>query len=973
MNGVISIAKKELRAYFASPIAPLFLFAFLGVTLFTFTSVELFFSRGIADVRPLFLWLPRLLVFLGAALTMRLWSEEQKLGTLELLLTLPVDKTKLVLGKFLAALALVAIALALTLHVPIAVSMMGDLDWGPVVGGYAAALLVAAAYIAIGLCISAITENQIVALIFTSLSCGLLYLVGSDAVTAAAGVRGAEILEALGSGSRFESIRRGVIDLRDLLYYGSITGLFLVLNVVILMAKGWSQGSNTRARRTNAVMFAVLVGANLVLLNVWMHGVTAVRVDLTERQEYSVSDVTKNLVRSLPEPLLIRGYFSEKTHPILAPMVPQIRDMITELGVVSKGKVRTEFVDPRTDEDLEKEANQSYGIKSFPFRIADRHDVGVVNSYFSILVKYGDQYEVISFDQLIEVQVSGQGNVEVKLRNLEYDMTRAIKKVAYGFQTLEALFADLKGDASLTAYMTPDKLPENFKTVPASVEKIAKELVTESGGKLKFETVNPDATPTGRQELFQKYGFKPFAVSMFSQDTFYLHLVLKVGDQVQQIVPSESLSEADIKKELVAALRRSAPGFLKTVGVFKVLDEASQHPQVPGRPPPQPQDVTRLFTQQLGETYQVRDVDLKDGRVPGDLDVLVVYGPKNLDDKQRFAIDQYLMRGGAVIVAAGKYELDVSSGESLNVKKHELGIEDMLASYGVTVGDELVLDPQNEAFPIPVVRDLGGVRIRDIQLVPYPFFVDIRSNGMDQDSAVVKGLPAVTMQFATPLLATVPTPAEGQKPIRELTTLLRTTEGAWLQTDTNVQPDFQKFPQAGFGPSGDRKSHVLAVALKGKFESYFKDKASPLFGADQPGGEGDRTGRTIKESPDDARLVVVSSSSFISDIVLSISRQTGSDRWTTNVQLLQNLVDWSVEDVDLLSIRSRGTFARVLMPMDSKTATQWELALYLIPTALLFVLVLVTKGRRRSMQPMDLDPSTARPKRASASTVEVSS
>src|SRR5688572_15416408 len=154
MNHVLSIAKKELRAYFLSPVALIFLGTFVFVTLFTFLWVETFFSRNIADVRPLFLWLPRLLIFLGAALTMRLWSEEQKLGTLEILLTLPVETHKLVVGKFLAALALVAIALALTFHVPIAVSMMGDLDWGPVFGGYAAALLVAAAYLAVGLFIS---------------------------------------------------------------------------------------------------------------------------------------------------------------------------------------------------------------------------------------------------------------------------------------------------------------------------------------------------------------------------------------------------------------------------------------------------------------------------------------------------------------------------------------------------------------------------------------------------------------------------------------------------------------------------------------------------------------------------------------------------------------------------------------------------------------------------------------------------
>lgn len=954
MNHVMSIAKKELRGYFLSPVALIFLGTFVLVTLFTFLWVETFFSRNIADVRPLFLWLPRLLIFLGAALTMRLWSEEQKLGTMELLLTLPVQKHKLVLGKFLASLALVAIALALTLHVPIAVSLMGDLDWGPVVGGYAAALLVAAAYLAIGLCISAITENQIIALVLTCLSCGMFYLVGTEAVTGAVGTKGAELFQALGTGSRFESVRRGVIDLRDVLYYGSITTAFLILNVLILEAKRWSQGSRTRTRRVDAMMFAGLAGANLLLLNIWMSGVPYFRLDLTEREEYTISDVTKNLVRGLPEPLLIRGYFSEKTHPILAPMVPRIRDVIEELGVVADGKVRTEFVDPRLDEDLEKEANQSYGIKSFPFRVADRHDVGVVNSYFSILIKYGDQYETLSFDELIEVQMSGQGNVEVKLRNLEYDLTRAVKKVAYGFQTLDALFADMKGEAKLTAYITAATLPENFKEVPTRLEKIAKKVAADSGGKFKYEVVDPHSTPGLDNQLYEKYGFKPFAVSLFTQDTFYLHFLLEAGGKLQRIMPAESMAEAELEKELVAALRRSAPGFLKTIGVFKVVEAEPQHPQIPGRPPPAPQDTSRLFTQKLQETYQVRDVDLKDGRVPGDIDVLVIYGPKNLDDKQRFAIDQYLMRGGSVIVLAGKFEIDPNSGESLVVKKNDLGLEDMLASYGVIVDDKMVMDPQNEAFPIPVIRDLGGIRVRDIRLVNYPYFVDIRADGMDGESPVVSGLPAITMQWASPLIVTTPSAKEGETPVREAVTLLRSTERSWVQDDTNVQPNFEKFPQDGFGPTGDQKSFVLGTAIKGKFESYFKDKPSPLFGGE--GGEGsDRTGRTIKESPDTARLVVLGSSNFVNDLVLSISRQTGSDRWTTNVQLLQNLVDWSVEDVDLLQIRSRGTFARTLLPMEGGTRGTYELVMYAVPIVILLLMVVITNSRRRNLSPIELD------------------
>src|SRR5688500_18153365 len=265
MNHVMSIAKKELRAYFLSPIAFIFLGAFLAVNLFVFFWYESFFNRNIADIRPLFSWLPILLVFLCSALTMRLWSEEQKLGTMEILFTLPVKTHHLVLGKFFASLGLVAVALALTFSVPITVSLLGELDWGPVFGGYLAALLLTGAYLAIGLTVSAMTENQILALMGSTVLSIMFYAIGADVVTSNAPAAGADLLRALATGSHFESIRRGVIDLRDLVHYLSIIGTFLAINTVLLEAKGWSSSSNRR--NLNATTMVALIAANAIALN----------------------------------------------------------------------------------------------------------------------------------------------------------------------------------------------------------------------------------------------------------------------------------------------------------------------------------------------------------------------------------------------------------------------------------------------------------------------------------------------------------------------------------------------------------------------------------------------------------------------------------------------------------------------------------------------------------------------------------
>jgi ABC-2 type transport system permease protein len=140
MDKFLAIFRKEFNAFFASPAAWLFLGTFLAVNLFIFFWAEAFFARNLADVKPLFEWMPILLIFLVAALTMRSWSEERRAGTLESLLTSPVSPLQLVLGKFAASLALVALALLLTLPLPLTVALLGDLDWGPVVGGYLASL-----------------------------------------------------------------------------------------------------------------------------------------------------------------------------------------------------------------------------------------------------------------------------------------------------------------------------------------------------------------------------------------------------------------------------------------------------------------------------------------------------------------------------------------------------------------------------------------------------------------------------------------------------------------------------------------------------------------------------------------------------------------------------------------------------------------------------------------------------------------
>src|SRR4051812_1897737 len=355
-----TVIKKELRGYFNSAVAVIFLVVFLAVALGTFFWWEKFFARGLADLRPLFEWTPRLLIILVSALAMRLWADERRAGTLEVLLTLPVPRWQLVVGKFLAGMVLIAIALGLTLILPITIARMGNLDLGPVVGGYLASLLLAAAYLAIGMCVSAATDNEIVAFIGTALVCGIADVLGYVA---------GDVGRLFGTEARFESVARGVLDLRDLAYYGGIVAVGIALNVLLLDRLTWSSGPRGKTRRSAALLGVALVAANAVGLDVWMSPIRRLRIDLTQDGSYSLSDSTRKILSGLDERLLIRGYFSEKSHPKLEPLVPRLRDLLEEYRIAGGGnKVRVEFVDPTDSEDAKREAKERFGIDPTPLR-----------------------------------------------------------------------------------------------------------------------------------------------------------------------------------------------------------------------------------------------------------------------------------------------------------------------------------------------------------------------------------------------------------------------------------------------------------------------------------------------------------------------------------------------------------------------------------------------------------------------------
>ena len=241
MNVYLAIVKRELKSYFSTPIALIFLTVFLVLNGFFTFKLGRFYDQGQADLRSFFVWHPWLYLFIVPAISMRLWSEERRSGTIEMLLTLPISLSEAMLGKFTAAWAFLALSLFLTFPIVMTVSYLGDPDLGVILAGYFGSLLMAGAFLAIGCCVSAFTSNQVISFVVSTAICLLLILLGFDPVidmlVSVFPEAFANQLINLSFPYHFEAIQRGVLDLTDVIYFTSIILFALYAGVIIIDRK----------------------------------------------------------------------------------------------------------------------------------------------------------------------------------------------------------------------------------------------------------------------------------------------------------------------------------------------------------------------------------------------------------------------------------------------------------------------------------------------------------------------------------------------------------------------------------------------------------------------------------------------------------------------------------------------------------------------------------------------------------------
>jgi ABC-2 type transport system permease protein len=621
---------------------------------------------------------------------------------------------------------------------------------------------------------------------------------------------------------------------------------------------------------------------------------------------------------------------------MLSPLVPQIKDLIREYEIAGKGKIRIEFTDPVTDLQTEEEANQKYGVRPIPLQVADRYQSAIVNSYFHILVGYGEEFEVLNFQDLIETRAQGDKDFEIVLRNPEYDLTRSIKKVLNNFRSGGNIFDSIDGKLTLNAYISDDSLlPDDLVSHKDSIIQIADELIAESKGMFNLNIIDPyEDNSAGAKDLSKLYGLQPLSLNKgYAGDFYYFHLILEKDDMAIQ-VPLEDKTKLSLERNFRAAIKRFGKGFTKTVGIIGPKDDPKLA-QI-GLTVPQ-------FTQLadfLGTDLNIRNEDITDGSVSGEIDTLLITAPNGMGPKEVFAIDQFLMKGGSVIAMSSPYTMTL--GQGLGLAKLEGEFKDWLKHHGLSMEEKLVLDTQNKAFPLPIMRKVGGNQVQEVRMIEYPYFADIRKDGFNPDNPITANLEQVTMAWSSPII--IDTAINGD---REIIELMKSSKKSWLSEDTEIMPVIDNDGIAPFSIIGNFSSHLLGVATKGKFSSYFTGKESPVTSENIDGEEINTSRDVLEISPKTSQIILFSSNDFLRDQTLTIANSAIGSEYRGSMDLIANTIDWALEDGGLLSIRSRGQFNRTLPSIDYDIQLFWEYLNYgLIIIALVFI-ALVRGYRKR--------------------------
>ena len=356
-----NVARRELKSLFDQPTGYVLLVAFLATNaFFYFRSAYL---SQVASLRPMLDLLPWEFLFFVPAVTMRSLAEDARGGQLEVVLAQPLSELELLLGKYLAAVLFLWIALALSLPIPIALSFGAAMPWPMIVTQYVGAGLLAAGLAAIGVWASSLSRSQITAFILAAVPMFLLILVGLNPLLVGLPASIAAVAARVGVLAHFDGIGRGVLDLRDVVYFLSLAGFFLALAYGALLGRKLAPSGGGRRRLRAGV---ALLAASLLVVNL-LGGYIAGRLDLSPGRAYTLSPATRRMLAQLDDLVTIKVFASAELPTEVALMKRDVDDLLHDLRSAGKSRLRVVERDPSTDDAARQEA-QSLGIQPVQFK-----------------------------------------------------------------------------------------------------------------------------------------------------------------------------------------------------------------------------------------------------------------------------------------------------------------------------------------------------------------------------------------------------------------------------------------------------------------------------------------------------------------------------------------------------------------------------------------------------------------------------
>jgi ABC-type uncharacterized transport system involved in gliding motility auxiliary subunit len=929
------VFRRELRGTFLSPIAYIVIAVFLAVTGWLFFSP--FFLNDRADLREFFSLLPLILSFVIPAITMRIFAEEYRGGTFEITRTLPVPVASIIAGKFLASLTLVAVMLLPTVSYAVSVSALGELDWGPVVGGYLGALLLGAAYTAIGLFASSLTKNQIVAYI-TGIALVLFFTI-VDRMLLFLPPNLAGLFQYLAADFHFQNVARGVFDTRDLVYFLTLPALALYATLLVLAPPT----IRNRERLTVGLQFGAHASFLLFIAVVQLaSGSLFARVDLTQDRIHSLSPISRDAVASLREPVTVRAFFSRNLPAPFNNVERSLRDLLGSYALQNPEQFNFAFYSMTkpeeslnlSDEDLtenERLARQ-YGVFPIQIQQVEADEIKLINAYMGVTVIHGDTARTLPAITSTE--------------QLEFELTTAIQALTGRTSALLSRSEPIRIDLYLSSSLV--QISPDFEQLPEQVRQIVRDLNPEYFGRLAHALHDPSFDAEVRRIARE---LQLPALSFGRQDggaadeEAYATIVIDSGERLAQInlirtgplgyglVDAETLSQ-EIRANLDTQLSPQL-----TFG-YLVGNDTPPYRGF-GTPRETPIVVPDLanFYQLVTQEYEVDGFFAENG-LPDGLRTALVVGPRGeFSDFELFQLDQFLMRGGSLALFLDAFDIAIEGNRSTYFER-QTGIEKLIEHYGVRLMPGLLLDQRSY---IVNEIDPSGVAVQS----PVYSAPEISREQLNADFPFLRNIENMILLNVTPV--------ELAEELPEGVTahpMIRSSEEGWVITEPNFNSPVTAQPP----PDSEQSQFTIAYLLEGAFDSYFADKPLPTPPAGDEAGPAPIDDERISiyreflpRSTGGKLLVMGTSMTFHNSLIDAEGRLPVA-------LFVQNTIDFMNGREGVAEMRAKGARFR---PLDETTPFVRALTKYLniagLPMLVILaglVVWLLHRARRRQIQRM---------------------